>query len=568
MRPMTRRSALKTLLVGAALNSRLAPALALTDQGITKTRSGTPSASTTSNPPVTVIGALSDGTKINLTANPGERVFDSAGCSVKHYNDGAVCVENAAASVAGDAVFSSLTVTLGASNVLWNGPLTIWRRSRTAPFWYIQPKAGTLDASKVPKYGNQNSSASFAAELAKPKNSQTAYANYSKGPMGSQLFAQNMDMTGERPDIGILPGWDAAYVINPSTDNLNVVKVMGDAAAVWPYHFLDPKTGKMLSLTDYPHATLDAGQSDSTNPINLDGTSNTPLQVGTDSHFPAMAVLAALVFGSEYYVEEAEMAALYAGALWEGWGYRLDKGAGPCSFEHGQTRGKAWRLRQAAQASVLGGPNASMFADWVNQMISEMQGIFSTQIGMPVDQTYGGIAYPHGGVATWQEDFLFSSLVYVNKLGFTAAKPLALLMAPFFEQRLLFAHWIFASIYYFSVRKDDGTLIANFGDSLKWMASNPTYNYDGPTGQMIANALAQVPGSAAEMKALSFRTQPAGTFLGYPTEVTGYSAIMQPAVYALRTIGSPNAQAALKVFQDHQTIAWVSDNDQKYNIVG
>lgn len=560
MRPMTRRSALKTLLAGATVAGGFAPALAFADQVMNTTTPSSPSASTTSNPPVTVAGTLSDGTKVNLTANPGQRVFDSSGRSVKNYSDGAICVENAGDNVAGDAIFSSLRITAGASNVLFNGPLSIWARSRTRPFWLAQPKAGRLDKTKVPLYGSGSSGASYSWPAP-------------SGPMDSGAWDKGLADTGDRPDLGILSKFDANYVVNATSGNLRTVRLASDAAAPFPYKVLDHNTGKMLLLSDYPKATAYPGASVVGNPIDtrLTGyypnteTSPCPFKMSeATAHGPAFSFLAALLYGSEYDKEEAELWANYMLALWTISDYRTGGGNGPVKCTHNQTRASAWSLRTCAQMAVMGGPNQAMFQTWLAQMIADLNGYYSSLTGIPVDQHYTpDSASGLPAIGNFETDYLVDVLAYVHYLGFTDIATTLNIVGQYTVQRLTYVGSNgplpqLSTIYAVPIRDADGNILANWGAALTRLASADTD---------IATALTLTADSARLQTLInpSGGTSP-GNFAGFPAGSGGYPAYMLPGAAYLPKTTIPSAAAAWAAFQKYAQPVIDFSQDPRFNI--
>lgn len=369
---------------------------------------------TTGNTAV-ITGTLANGTAINVTVAQGSRVPLVAGSitsgSVVFHADGyTVCLENCYAGITAD-LAGTFTVTVGTQQ-LFSGPLTIWGRGRTRPFWVSQPTLGTLNQKLFPSYGAGSGSASES----------TGYAAADNSPMGIGVAHATMGDTGERGDLGLLPAWDADYIVNPTAANAAVVFGMGQASSPFSFHVVDPVTNLPISITTYPHATCtDVYTAAQGNPI-LPITSATPLSLlQAAAHAPAFCALAAQLYGCDYFKEELTFWALYLGRLWQSPDYCLTDG--PTSIKHGQTRGKGWTLRTLAQAAVLS-DNTTLFTAWMNASAAEMVTIWPAQTGLQIDQV-GEIAadYTYGDWAPFQMDYLVAAIGYAIQLGFTAYQP-------------------------------------------------------------------------------------------------------------------------------------------------
>ena len=76
----------------------------------------------------------------------------------------------------------------------------------------------------------------------------------------------SMPDTGGRPDIGILPGWAAAYAISMDPRAKTVTLGSGDAAGSFGIHYRDKTTDRPISLDDYPDLTILGNPGDTNTP--------------------------------------------------------------------------------------------------------------------------------------------------------------------------------------------------------------------------------------------------------------------------------------------------------------
>lgn len=68
-------------------------------------------------------------------------------------------------------------------------------------------------------------------------------------PMGIGPMCPDMGTTGGRDDIGWINGWAAAYLCNPTAQNLANTLGIGECCGSWPIHYRDPVTRGLLDRT-------------------------------------------------------------------------------------------------------------------------------------------------------------------------------------------------------------------------------------------------------------------------------------------------------------------------------
>lgn len=496
---------------------------------------------------VTLTGALDDGTAINVKANKGQRLQIIAGDpskgSLMYYGDGlCACIENAWPT--GD-LAGTFKLTAG-DTVLFDGHLTIWAKTRTRPFWLRTPQVRPdADLSAFPTYGAGSETASMYGY----------YLTADNSPMGRGVAAPVMGMTGEQATLGPLPQWDAVYITNPSAENAAVVRGMADSAAVWGFHLIDPATNKMLSLVDYPRASMLGAQIGAAgNPVPISTTANPNKVDSSASHAPAFCALACELFGTDYDREELALWANFCGGLWQNYSYRL-----PCGYaahNHGQTRGKGRGLVVVLYAALFSSEPA-YFERWLDAIPSDMESTWLGQTGIHVDQK--DIPYPNGAIAPWQNHILGYGIGLALEHGHSAFQRVFDYFAETWMDSMLDSPHELATIYEVAIKDGAGSFVQNWSGALALAAI-----YD----VKLAAALQCAEGSQALMDALQ-RTDAskAGDFIGYPTSPTGYAAMMQPfgAMVAKHATDQVRAQAAWAKFLQWRRID--SRDNPKYDVV-
>lgn len=498
------------------------------------------------------VTGVADGKNVDVTVLPGEckPLVDGdfqRGC-VMYYADGAVVIENA---YAGDGnptpadLPCNLMVEVG-DQVFQTGDIVIWYHCWTRPFWIVEPAVKPLDPSSLPPYGPGSETASFA----------TAYANADNSIMGRGLSVAGMSTAGERPDIGLYPGWDAAYVTNPTSENAGVVRGMSDSVGAWPIHTRDTRTNQMLIATDYPKASmLDVFRGIDGNPFKKFTTAckNVP----NVAHATAFNALAAQLFATDYDKASLSQWANWVGRLWQNYTYLTDVPAGPATTS--QTRGMAWLIRTVVQGAKWSA-NPELFGEWATKLADFVKTKWSAQVGIHIDQFSGG-GYPNGGIAPWQNHYLVSALGHAVQLGFTEFQWGLDYLSEFVIESALVDHE-FATIYNNSCfHTDTETWVANWAEGLQLTR----------TFKPELDAALDLPENSLDrLKAVyppDGTGYQAGDFVGYPWGDDGYPAIRQPAAayVAMFATDQVRAQQAWEITAQHMRADF--SKNPKYNIV-
>lgn len=419
-----------------------------------------------------------------------------------------------------------------------------WRKifwsNGSAPALNIKHNAAYLiSTGAVPNYDQS---------LVIPADSIASFQNHwnsvSKEPMGTGLITQYFPTTGGRDDIGLLPNWAASYLLSQDSQLKEMTLRSGDLAGSFSSHYRDKKTGRPVSLTDYPYMTISGRSTDTMNPVTRQyeafpvcgGDCNSPYTHDT-AHQPNMAYLPYLVTGDYYYLEELQFWGMY-NAFETNPGYR-ENVKGIVSSQ--QVRGQAWSLRTLAEAAYITPDNDSLKAafngiinnnlDWYNNFYLNTAG--ANKLGVIVNGE--ALVYDGGlGISPWQDDFFTSAIGHAAELGFTKADTLLAWKARFPISRMVGAGacWIDAAIYQMHVR---GSATGPYYDTI---AQAYASMHD-------ATFTALQCGSSAMAAVLGLKV---GEMTGYASSATGYPSNLQPALAYAATVGGAEGKSAWALF--------------------
>ena len=255
--------------------------------------------------------------------------------------------------------------------------------------------------------------------------------------MGSGSLTKYMPTTGGRPEIGPYPSWTVRYLLSMDPRAKAVVLGNGDLAGSWPIHVRNARTGRIMEFwLDARGKDKPTWQADRKAPPprrTANGRAH-PYHLSPDvAHVGSYAYVPYLVTGDFYYLEEAYFWANYG--LLAQWPVPRGSGKGILS---GQVRGKAWGLRNVADAATIapdGHPEAEYFRRMARNNLAEMT---AKMYGPPeynkmgfwgirtvADARIHDAANPRWMItAPWEHDFLIWSLHHLTELGYAeAAKP-------------------------------------------------------------------------------------------------------------------------------------------------
>ncbi|MFZ6873692.1 hypothetical protein ACO0LF_16660 [Undibacterium sp. Di27W] len=422
---------------------------------------------------------------------------------------------------------------------------TRWRKTfwwGVAPQTHIAHNQAYLIASKaVPNYDQRIVIAETA--LNNMKNLMTGVKFQ---PMGPGLAEPGMPTTGGRPDIGLMPGWNAAYLLSMDKRAKDVALATADLAGSWSAHYRDKNTDKPISLHDYPYMTILGNPGDTYNPATKQreafpvcGGSCTNVNIADAAHTPAFSYLPYLVTGDYYHLEEMQF-----WAMWDVFqtnpGYRANiQGL----IFQSNVRVQAWDIRNLAEVAYIT-PDEDVLKAEFNRILSNNLDYYNTTYSNnAAANIFGAITGPGAivynsniGIAPWMDDFFTSAVGRAAELGFDKAKPLLNWKASFAINRMLAPDycWIFGGIYSLNLRAT---------------ATSPLYTSYGQAYEASRNpAVAGMACNSPEMaKALGLKV---GEMTGYSSIATGYPSNMQPALaYAADSAYAGGAAAWHKFMQ-------------------
>ncbi|MES2316878.1 MAG: hypothetical protein V4631_05230 [Pseudomonadota bacterium] len=374
----------------------------------------------------------------------------------------------------------------------------------------------------------------------------TGWTGSGTEPMGTGMAVSYMPGTGGRPDIGLLPGWAATYLLSMDKRAKDVTLATADLAGSYSSHYRNKESDRPVSIVDFPYMTVLGQRSDTYNPVTKKLEAFPQCTVSTEacatphthdsSHQPAFAYLPYLVTGDNYYLEELQfwsMSNVFQGNP----GYR---GAEKGLLSWDQVRGQAWSMRTLAEAAYItpdADPLKSHFEGFLNNNLVNYD---TSYVKTPPNNygvlTGGAIVYNGDtGVAPWQDDFFTSAIGHTVELGYSKAKPLLAWKSLFPIGRMTAKDvcWISGAIYSLKIRDT---------------ASSPLYATLGEAFKVSTVDLAGMPCAGTAMAtALKLKV---GEMTGYSDTVTGFPSNMQPALaYAADSSGAAGA-AAWTVFSN------------------
>lgn len=461
-----------------------------------------------------------------------------------YYGDGkTVCLENIYTKTTGD-ISGTFTLKVG-DKVLFDGPLTIWARTRW-PFWIVAPAVNpSADLSMFPKYGPGSENVDLTA----------SYAKVSHAPMSCALWTRGMENTGERADLGRLDEFSAIYLKNPSAGNATVVLGLADAASSFPFHGRDFATGKMVDLSANPKTAYTLGGQYG-NSVPAIKTACPQSLSEAAAHAPTFFALAAAIYGTDFHKEGLSMWANYVGSLWQSWDYRLPNGY--CRSTHGQTRGKGRQLTVVLYASKLS-DNPAYFTAWANSAGADASSFWPSKFGVQMDMS--DPAYFNGaGVSTYQNHILIAAMGQALDYGVSSFQPAFDHFATYLMDSLLDAQHEFATLYAVYFKDASGNIATNWAQALQFTAAHDP---------KLTAALLCAEGSQELQTAMGWVGTLPGDFQGYPTSPTGYAAMMQPAPVAVfrHATDQVRAKAMWAKFLQYGLPRIDYSTNPKYNIV-
>jgi hypothetical protein len=271
-------------------------------------------------------------------------------------------------------------------------------------------------------------------------------------PLAEANFPKGMGAGGYDKSIGPLPEWDVVYMTSDGdTRAWRAVQINGYAAGRYGYHYRDEHTQRAPVLSSYPNLVLGSGSG-----IESIGSSTknetTPSSKGgspplfKSSHMPAIGMMAYLVTGRWYFMDEMQILAS-AMLLKQSDAVReFTKGIIQSSAGSNTTRGAGWALRAIADIAAMtpddDQPLKKAFVTAIENNVDWYYDHYIAQSSNPLGLVRPYSDYtPHNGrldSASWMEDFLTWSFGNIKALAICDSAH---------EQRLdRFVQWKYRSI--------------------------------------------------------------------------------------------------------------------------
>ncbi|WEN15364.1 hypothetical protein PY254_01400 [Rhodanobacter sp. AS-Z3] len=514
------------------------------------------------------------------TPNPNLRIYFSvrayAGTSPGSVGDVRtdIIVENTSAFAPQAQPQYTATLTSGSASytspALTQYAYTRWHKqlwwNNVQPQVYLQQDTQYIQASKaVSRYMPLTPDESFLAGL-----------RQSCAPLDNCDQTKTMANTGAQASIGPLPRWTSVYIVHPDVRAYNWMLANTDALGAYSIHYRDQTTGLPVSIQKHPYVTVadwswanqasaekstkgaaykaDLLQNCFNNAVISSclagsyGTGNP--NVWDDAHQPAAAYVPYMVTGDYYYMSELAFGASH-NELWSNETYR-GFSQGLIDGPHGQVRGKAWVLREMADAAWLlpdSHPLQREFTTNVENSLADWNTKYTGNPNAnPLGVMTGGTVYSmngghSNGMAPWQHNFLTWSVGHAAELGFTGAPEFRNWLAKF-EIGLMtdWQHnnggycWLDASAYNIQVKDSSGNWLPSY--TAAYAATYPTLK------ALTCNSPAMV----AALGSLTGRTLQSNEMTGYPAENTGFPANFQIGVATAADSELPDAHAAWTLF--------------------
>jgi len=351
-----------------------------------------------------------------------------------------------------------------------------------------------------------------------------------------------------------------------------------DALGAYSIHYRDAATGWPVSIDKHPYVTIAdwayasrvAQQSSAKGTLykadllpgcinNAVATKCTKAWYGTgnsytwdNAHQPAWSYVAYMVTGDYYYMSELGFSASY-NSLWSNESYRgFSKGL--VDRAHGSMRGKAWTLRNLAEAAFLlpdGYPLKKEFNAVVRSNLDDWNQKYSNNPAAdPLHVTEGSTVYSlnggkYNGVAPWQHNFLTWSAGHAAELGFAGATAFRDWLAKFeiglmtdWRTNPTYGYcWLEASAYKIQLKDAAGNWLPSY--TAVYAATFPT----------LVGLACDSPAMLAALQRIRKKPIRAGEMSGYPDSATGFPANFQIGVAAAADSGLPKAHDAWNIFE-------------------
>lgn len=455
-----------------------------------------------------------------------------------------VTIENSWAFQASPQNFTyNAQMLVGGQQVFSQAGLTHYHHARWRKlFWWGKPQA--LNVRHYTKYiiaskAVPNYDQSLSIKETTIASMQSAWNSSKTGPMQVGVGMAYMPTTGARNDIGLMPTWNALYLLTMDQRMHDVAIGMSQAAGSWSIHYRDKATGRPVTLSQYPYLSANTRGYETLNPATNKleafpecpaASCATPAQADT-AHQPAFSYVPYLLTGDYYHLEELQ--------FWANWSsYNISpnyREIGKGLVIGDQVRGQAWTLRTVTEAAYItpdNDPQKANFTAVLNHNIDWYSNTYSKNTGPnKLGVITNGYALEYNSntsIAPWQDDFFTMVTGRMVELGFTKAQPLLEWKSKFVVDRMATSGfcWIMAPAYNLKLRD---TSAAPFYTTINQVYQN----------SFASNVTTLSCASAAMGNA--FQIRPGEMIDGLSTN--GMQAIMQPALAYASGVNANGAKA-------------------------
>lgn len=289
-------------------------------------------------------------------------------------------------------------------------------RWQSAPRPLIATPADLIAKRLVPPYGI--SAATHAESL--DDDLKHRYA----GPMDNAGVEMQMGTTGDRPDIGPVTDYQAAYLITSSDDALAVVRAQAEAAGSIPLHFRDETTSAPVDFFRYPQVSWydEPNGKPWVKPHiairDASGNPPCPWELST-SHDPALNYVPYLLTGDPYHLEELQ----FQGGQPLGWtSYHRAESGLQIAFPD-DARSYAWSMRTLFQLAKVTPERTPAWLKprsyWQAIVRDNLKWFNATYVNEPSPAC--SVFHSATGMESlpaWQEDFLATVFGWAVYMGF------------------------------------------------------------------------------------------------------------------------------------------------------
>lgn len=407
-----------------------------------------------------------------------------------------------------------------------------------------------IDSMAVPNYtksitGSATTIANDKAAMA--ANGDIGQNGITKGVMSAQGYANG---------IGILPEWQAMYLLNQGIDAKATMLKQADLGGSWSAYYRDYSTDEPINFSKWPYATLSPNAGDSRNSATglnemLPQRVATPQIEGNGydadvAHHPDFYYVPYLVTGDHFYMEG--MLSYFIYACLKQNAHATYRDGGKVLFKaESQIRGQGWLFRSLAHNRYLLPDNHSSRAS-LEYIASSNAASYNARYVDPAGPEYtmfgifGGMEYtvggqPYTGSSGFMEFHAISGIGRSVELGFDEFLPLLGYKSKLIKGLLTSGPdfcWQWATAY-----------------TLRWRDTSTSPKYTS-WKQVYDNTLPYVAGIPANILSIGCGTPEMGVacgegqnaMVGYPLDVGGFPSNMTPATAYCASYNMPSGPDA------------------------